>query len=108
VKIGPVNNTIPPIGDKQETANKTNQDVEKEKVKGDQLDISNRARELQINSKTTSEVYVDIENNSQKKLNLIRLKISKGFYDKPQIKTKIAEKLATDKAILREYYKSVF
>lgn len=108
MKIGPLNNATPLNGDKQEAINKTNRGLEKEKTKEDQLNISSRARELQANYKTTSRVLAEFNNNSEKKLDLIRMKISKGFYDKPQIKIKIAEKLSTDKAILREYYKSVF
>ena len=108
MKIGPANNTTPLIGDKQEAANKSNRGQEKEKAREDQLNISSRARELLANYKALSRVSAEVENNSERKLNLIRLKISKGFYDKPQTKIKIAEKLSADKAILREYYKSIY
>ena len=110
MKIGPANKTTPQIGDKPKAAEKTDRGLEKKeksKTKEDQLNISSRARELQANNKT-SKISAEFENDSEKKLNLIRLKISHGHYDKPQIKMKISEKLSVDKDILREYYKSVF
>lgn len=109
MKIGSANNTSPLIGDKHEAAKKTNQGLgKKQKARGDQLYISNQARELQANKKKTTTLSAEFENNSEKKLDLIRLKISNGHYDKPQTKMKISEKLSADKDILREYYKSVF
>jgi hypothetical protein len=108
VKIGPANNTTPLIGNKQEAANKANRGQEKDKAREDQLNISSEARELLANYKVLSKVSVEVENISERKLNLIRLKISKGYYDKPQTKMKIAEKLSADKVILKEFYKSAY
>ena len=111
MKIGPANSTAPLIKDKQEAAKKINQTPEKEenrKAKEDQLNISDRAKELQSALETKADYPAEIENSREKKLNLVRLKISKRFYDKPQIKTKIAEKISGDKDILREYYKSIY
>jgi len=108
VKIGPANNTTPLIGDKQDASQKTNRGREGEKTEKDQLDISSRARELQSKSKAMSEVPAEPGNDSRVKLNLIRLKLSNGYYDKPQTKTQIAEKLSADMMILREYYKSKY
>ena len=108
MKIGPANNATPLIGDKQEAVNKTNREPVKEKAREDQLNISKRARELQTKYKATSNISAEFESNLEKKLDLIRLRINKEFYDKPQTKIKIAEKLSDDKEILREYYKSVY
>ncbi len=111
MKIGPANSTTPLIGDKQEAANRKNQGLEKKdtiNAREDQLNISNRARELQANYIDKSKLMAETENSADKKLDLIRLKISNRYYDKPQIKMKIAEKLTTDKEILREFYKSVY
>ena len=108
MKIGPANITAPLLGDKQKAANKTNLEPNQERAREDQLDISSRGRRLQENYRATLKVKIEDKNNSEKKLDLIRMKISKRYYDKPQIKMKIADKLTADKTILRQYYKSVF
>jgi len=108
VKIVPANITAPLLGDKQDAANKTNREPNQGRAREDQLDISSRGRRLQENYKATLKSPIEDKNNSEKKLDLIRLKIRKRYYDKPQIKMKIADKLTADKTILRQYYKSVF
>ncbi len=111
MKIGPANSTTPLIGDKQEAANRKNQGLEKRdqtKTREDQLNISSRARELQANHIDKSKILAETENIADKKLDLIRLKVSNRYYDKPQTKLKIAEKLTADKEILREFYKSIY
>lgn len=108
MKIGPANIAAPHLGDKQEAANKTNREPDQERARKDQLDISSRGRRLQENYRATLKAEVEDKNNSEKKLDLIRMKISKRYYDKPQTKMKIADKLSADKTILRQYYKSVY
>lgn len=108
MKIGPANIAAPHLGDKQEAANKTNREPDQERARKDKLDISSRGRRLQENHRATQKAEVESENNTEKKLDLIRLKISEGYYDKPQVKMEIADKLSADKTILRQYYKSVY
>lgn len=108
MKIGPANNAASLIGENQEAAKKTNREVEKEKPREDHLDISSRAREMLAKQKATSQVSGEYENNHETRLDKIRLKISTGYYEKAKIKIDIAAKLSDDKAILREYYKSIY
>ncbi|MCP4706329.1 MAG: hypothetical protein GY865_17160 [candidate division Zixibacteria bacterium] len=108
MKIGPANNSTPLIKEKQEATNKANQGVQKENTREDQLSISNQAKELQTKYKTSIKVTAENENNSKNKLNLIKLKIKEGYYDNPQTKIMIAEKISDNKEILREYYKNIF
>ncbi len=108
MKIGPANSATPLTKEKQEAAKKTNQEPENQKAKEDQLSISSRARELQEQNARISGKLTEFENNSEKKLDLIRTKIRNRFYDDLQTKLKIADKLSDDKEILREFYKSIY
>ena len=111
MKIGTDNSTTPLIGDKQEAESRKNQELAKKGItnkREDQLNISKQARELQANYIDRAKFSAEIENRADKKLDLFRLKISNRYYDKPQTKMTIAEKLTTDKTILREFYKSIY
>lgn len=96
MKIGPTDNTNRQPDGHSGPLKRVEKEPDKISGNGDGLEISGEARELQENG----------ENNSER-LREIKNRVERGFYSRPKIAEKIAEKLSGDDIIEIDYLKAV-
>ena len=97
MKIGPMDNSGLLPGDRRPSVNSTQETSNGDKANGDKLSISEQAQKLRLD--TTDGLVVKMS-DIDSRLAAVKRRIERGFYEKPQIRVKIIERLSNKEEIL--------
>jgi len=100
--IGPVDNAKPPSDKGEGAKRETVRNNERSSEQKDELSISEKAQQLQEESKKTDG---GIE---QERLREIKGRIDRGYYSRPKIADKIAEKLLGEETVEVDFLRAKY
>lgn len=103
MKIGAIRSSAESLVKTRKAENPPADEAGSEKVAGDRLSLSSRAKELLVKENLRGDKATLTNKAPDSGESAIKARVERGFYDSPDIKKIIAERILSDSSIIDEY-----